>query len=415
MRVAITGVSGFVGSHLALALRERGARVAGADWRYPEHFEVEDLCDSFALCDLRCPDRAAQAVQGADVVFHLAADMGGMGFIASNDAAIMHNNMSMDLAVMEACRLEGVPRVVYTSSACVYPVSKQEGADCPPLREADAWPADPQDAYGLQKLVAERLGQCYAADFGMDVRAVRLHNVYGPRGAWRGGREKAPAALCRKVAVARDGDDVEVWGDAQQTRSYMFVDDAVRGLLAVAELDRDLGVDGPFPVLNLGSEERVTVRELVDAIARVAGKTVGLRCVQGPVGVRGRASDNAAAGALLGWEPRVSLAQGLERLYPWVETECARVTGGGGWLAALELAKSAIVDDAEPLPLGETLDAPRPPRPPTPTWCLMLTVAEALVWPAVAVLGVAETLVWPAVAVTAAVIARNFWLLLAAM
>ena len=347
----VTGVSGFIGSHLARALRASGVEVRGADWRAPEFFEPEDLCDSFRLLDLRDPAACRAAIApDVDYVFHLAADMGGMGFIASNHAAIFHNNMLMDVHVLEACRAARVPRVVYTSSACVYPESLQEAEECAGLRESDAWPAGPQDAYGLEKLAAEELCRHYAADFGMDVRVVRLHNVYGPYGAWVGGREKAPAALCRKVCASGDG-RVEIWGDGGQTRSFMYVSDAVEGLLLVAKART------PTPVLNLGSEEMVSVRELVAAIARVARKRVTPVEVPGPVGVRGRTSDNSLLRRTLGWEPSVTLERGLRDLYPWVAEQVARAPVGGGRSPAA-LATSARVAAQPPLPVSRYPGSP---------------------------------------------------------
>jgi GDP-D-mannose 3',5'-epimerase len=341
----VTGAAGFIGSHLARALRANGVYVRGADWRTPEFFAPEDLCDEFSLADLRCPEACrALIAPGADYVFHLAADMGGMGFIASNHAAIFHNNMLMDVHVLEACRAAGVGRVIYASSACVYPEHLQTEEACRGLREGDAWPARPQDAYGLEKLAAEELCRHYAGDFGMDVRVVRLHNVYGPYGAWTGGREKAPAALCRKVCASEG--EVEIWGDGEQTRSFLYVGEAVEGLVRVADARE------PTPVLNLGSEEMVSVKELVETIAAIARKRVRVAEVPGPQGVRGRNSDNALLRATLGWEPRLPLREGLRRLYPWVAEQVERATKQAERAAAPgALTTSAQLRPQPPAPL----------------------------------------------------------------
>jgi len=322
--VVVTGAGGFLGGHLARSLRSEGRVVVGVDWREPEFFSTPEVCDEFHLLDLRQAGADAQDWPFLRVleayaparVYHLAADMGGMGFIDCNHASILYNNMLIDLHVLEACRRAGVERVLYASSACVYPTDLQASPGARGLKESDAWPARPQGAYGLEKLCAEELCGHYSRDFEMDVRVVRLHNAYGPFGAWTGGREKAPAALCRKVAESTTG-EVKVWGSGEQTRSFMFVDDAVEGLTRAMDLPR---YHGP---LNLGSEERVTISELVAEIAKVAGKAIRVVCEPGPEGVGHRNSDNSELRAALDFEPRTRLRSGLKKLYPWIAQQLA--------------------------------------------------------------------------------------------
>jgi GDP-D-mannose 3', 5'-epimerase len=256
-----------------------------------------------------------------DEVYALAADMGGMGFISSNHATILRNNSLINLHTIEAARMQGVSRYLYSSSACIYPDHLQTDANVAPLKEEDAYPADPQDAYGWEKLVSERLCQYYADEFGMQTRIVRFHNIYGPYGTYDGGREKAPAALCRKVAMAEPDGSIEVWGDGEQTRSFCYVDDCVEGIYRLMQSDY------PEP-LNLGTEEMVTINQLARLVTEVAGKQgVTLRHVDGPQGVRGRNSDNSRLRRVLGWEPRVTLAEGLSPTYQWIEKQVNRGAG----------------------------------------------------------------------------------------
>jgi nucleoside-diphosphate-sugar epimerase len=312
-RILVTGAGGFIGHHLVTYLKRRGYWVRGVDRKYPEYTGVD--ADEFELRDLRRWDECLLAARGVDQVYALAADMGGMGFISSNHATILRNNALINLHTIEAARLQGVSRYLYSSSACIYPEQLQVDADVTPLREEDAYPANPQDAYGWEKLISERLCQYYADEFGMQTRIVRFHNVYGPYGTYAGGREKVPAALCRKVAMAQPGEAIEVWGDGQQTRSFCYIDDCVEGIYRLMQSDH------PEP-LNLGTEDMVTIDELARLVIEVAGKPgITLRHVDGPQGVRGRNSDNSRLRDVLGWEPRVTLAEGLQPTYRWIERQ----------------------------------------------------------------------------------------------
>jgi GDP-D-mannose 3',5'-epimerase len=311
-RVVVTGAGGFIGHHLVASLKEQGHWVRGVDLEHPE-FEPS-AADEFLVADLRDPRAAPAAVAGVDDVYALAADMGGMGFISANHARILHNNAMINLNTIEAARRAGVDRYLYTSSACIYPEHLQVDEDVRPLREEDAHPAAPQDAYGWEKLITEQLAIHYAQDYDLDTRIVRFHNIFGELGTWRGGREKAPAAMCRKVAVAKLGHDpvVEIWGDGAQTRSFCHVDDCVEGLHRLME-------SGYRDPINLGQDRMVSIDQLVDIVAEVAGADVEKRHVDGPQGVRGRNSDNARLREVLGWEPRISLEDGLARTYDWIE------------------------------------------------------------------------------------------------
>jgi GDP-D-mannose 3', 5'-epimerase len=313
-RVCVTGAGGFIGTHLVAYLKRQGYWVRGVDVRYPEYSPSE--ADEFRLLDLRRRRNADAATRDVEEVYALAADMGGMGFIASNHARILHNNALINLHTLEAARRNGVKRYLFTSSACVYPEYLQEDADVKPLSEDDVYPAQPQDAYGWEKLLAERLCTHYREDFGVETRIARFHNIFGPLGAWEGGREKAPAALCRKVALAKlsDSPQVEIWGDGLQTRSFCYVDDCVVGI------HRLMRSDYAAP-LNLGQDRMVTINELADMIAAIAGHEIARVHVAGPQGVRGRNSDNTRVRDVLRWEPRVSLEEGLERTYHWIERE----------------------------------------------------------------------------------------------
>jgi nucleoside-diphosphate-sugar epimerase len=293
-------------------LKERGYWVRGADIKRPE-FEPT-RADEFKLLDLRELDACVEATRGVDAVYAMAADMGGMGYISSNHATIVHNNTLISLHSIEAARINGVGRYLYTSSACVYPVHLQLDADVVPLREEDAYPANPQDGYGWEKLYGERLCEYYAEEHGLVTRVPRFHNIYGPLGTYEGGREKAPAAMCRKVALApRDG-TIEVWGDGEQTRSFCYIDDCVEGIHRLMRSD----YAGP---LNVGQDRMVTINELADMVAAAAGLTIDKRHINGPQGVRGRNSDNTRLRAVLGWEPHISLEEGLARTYTWIEAQ----------------------------------------------------------------------------------------------
>lgn len=258
----------------------------------------------------------AASLQGELTVYALAADMGGMGYISSHHAAILHNNALINLHTIEAARQNGVSRYLYTSSACVYPEYRQNSTAAIPLREEDAYPAQPQDAYGWEKLISERLCTHYREDYGFATRIVRFHNIFGPLGSWDGGREKAPAALCRKVAIAKlkGSDEIELWGDGRQTRSFCYIDDCVEGLHRLMRSDYE-------EPLNLGQDRLISVDELADLIAAIAGVNLRKSHIPGPQGVRGRNSDNTRLRAMLNWEPQISLEEGLRRTYAWIEEQ----------------------------------------------------------------------------------------------
>lgn len=311
-RVLVTGAGGFIGHHLVTHLKGVGYWVRGVDLHYPEFTPVD--ADEFMLVDLRRWENCLRATQGIHEVYALAADMGGMGFISANHAQILHNNALINIHTLEAAHTNGVKRYLYTSSACVYPEYRQTEADVLPLKEEDAYPAQPQDAYGWEKLIAERLCLHYGQEYGMATRIVRFHNIFGPYGTWQGGREKAPAALCRKIAVAKltGNPEVEIWGDGEQTRSFCYIDDCVTGIYKLMQADY------PHP-LNLGQDRLVTVNQLADMIAAIAGARIAKKHIPGPQGVRGRNSDNTRLRQTLGWEPAVSLENGLAHTYAWIE------------------------------------------------------------------------------------------------
>jgi len=312
-RVVVTGAGGFIGHHLVTELKRLGYWVRGVDLKPPEFTEID--ADEFELLDLRRRDDALVAVRGVDQVYALAADMGGMGFISTNHATILYNNALVNLNTIEAARIHGIGRYLYSSSACVYPEHLQVDTDVAPLREEDAYPANPQDAYGWEKLISEKLCEYYAGEHGMCVRVVRFHNIYGPYGTYDGGREKAPAALCRKVAMADPGGEVEIWGDGEQTRSFCHVADCVEGIYRLMQS----GYDQP---LNLGTDQMVSINQLARIIIDISGKRdLTLRHVDGPQGVRGRNSDNTRLREILGWEPGITLEEGLVPTYQWIEKQ----------------------------------------------------------------------------------------------
>ena len=315
-KVVVTGAGGFIGHHLVTYLKMRGYWVRGVDIKPPEYTDTD--ADEFEILDLRKWDSCLQALRDVDHVYALAADMGGMGFISANHAVILRNNALINLHTMDAARIHGVTRYLYTSSACVYPDELQNEADVKPLREEDAFPANPQDAYGWEKLITEKLTEYYEADFGLSTRTVRFHNIYGPFGTYDGGREKAPAALARKVAKARNGESIEIWGDGEQTRSFCYIDDCVEGIYRIMVSDYS-------KPLNLGTDRLVTINELARIIISISGKSgIELRHIEGPQGVRGRNSDNSRIRNVLDWEPQVSLEEGLVPTYRWIEKQVSK-------------------------------------------------------------------------------------------
>jgi nucleoside-diphosphate-sugar epimerase len=313
-KVLVTGAGGFIGHHLVSYLKDFGYWVRGVDVRCPDYGATD--ADEFMLLDLRRWENCLAATEAMDEVYALAADMGGMGFISSHHAQILRNNSLINIHTLDAARANGIRRYLYTSSACIYPEYKQTDANVTPLKEEDAYPAQPQDAYGWEKLIAERLCLHYREDCGIETRIVRFHNIFGPLGTWDGGREKAPAALCRKIAVAKltGSDEIEIWGDGEQTRSFCLIDDCVKGIYKLMRSDY-------AEPLNLGQDRMVSINQLADIIADIAGIRIVKKHVQGPQGVRGRNSDNTRLREVLGWEPEISLEEGLARTYYWIEAQ----------------------------------------------------------------------------------------------
>ena len=309
-RAIVAGAGGFIGHHLVTYLKSNGYWVRGVDIKEPEYAETD--ADEFELLDLREWDNCLKATGGVDRVYQLAADMGGIGFITAFRADVARNNVLINAHMLEAAHQNGVSRYFYSSSACIYPMYKQLDPDVTALTEEDAYPADPEEGYGWEKLYAEKLCQYYTDEDKLDTRVARFHNIYGPLGTYQGGREKAPAAISRKIAVASDGDEIEIWGDGQQTRSFTYVDDCVEGI------ERLMQSDHPQP-LNLGSDRLISVDGLVDLVSSIAGKTLRKRHdTSKPQGVRGRNSDNSRCRQVLGWEPSTTLEDGLKETYAWI-------------------------------------------------------------------------------------------------
>jgi GDP-D-mannose 3',5'-epimerase len=309
-KVLVTGAGGFIGHHLARYLVERGYQVRGVDIVEPE-FEAS-AAQEFEVLDLRRWENALKATDGVDHVYNLAADMGGIGYITASHAEIAMNNTMINTHMLDAARVNGVDRYFYSSSACVYPGYRQNEPDIAGLKEEEVLPAAPEEGYGWEKLYAEKLCQYYTEDYGLATRVARFHNAYGPLGTFDGGKEKAPAAICRKVALVEDGGEIEVWGDGEQTRSFMHIDDCVEGIYRLMQ-------SGSSEPMNLGNDRMVTVNELVDIVASAAGKTVIKRHdVTKPQGVRGRNSDNTKLNDLLGWAPSITLEQGMSETYSWI-------------------------------------------------------------------------------------------------
>ncbi|MCH7518004.1 MAG: NAD-dependent epimerase/dehydratase family protein [Candidatus Dadabacteria bacterium] len=311
-RILVTGAGGFIGHHLVNRLVDEGNHVRGVDIKYPE-FEAT-TAQEFELLDLRYWDNCLEATKNIDIVYNLAADMGGIGYITAYLADIARNNILINSHMLEASRVNGVKRFLFSSSACIYPQYKQDSPDVTPLKEEDAYPADPEPGYGLEKLFTEELCKYYWNDYQFETRTVRFHNVYGPLGTYEGGKEKAPAAICRKIALASKSGEIEVWGDGSQTRSFIYIDDCVEGLVRIMNSE----IREP---LNLGTDRLVTISELVEIVAKIASKNIVQRYdLSKPQGVRGRNSDNTKLRELLDWEPQIPLEVGLRDTYIWIES-----------------------------------------------------------------------------------------------
>ena len=318
----VLGAGGFIGSHMVKRLKREGCWVRGVDLKFPPYAETQ--ADDFVVGDLRDPVVCRSVVDRSfDEIYQLAADMGGAGFVftGENDADIMHNSALINLNVLEACVNRNSRRIFYSSSACMYPERNQLDPSNPNCAEDSAYPADPDSEYGWEKLFSERLYLAFARNKGMETRIARYHNIFGPEGSWNDGREKAPAALCRKVAMAADGGEIEIWGDGKQTRSFLYVDECLEGTL------RLMRSDFREPV-NIGSDEMVSINDLAQMIAGVAGKSIRMRHVSGPLGVAGRNSDNRLIGKVLGWRPSAKLRDGIAKTYPWI-AEQVRASAAG--------------------------------------------------------------------------------------
>ena len=319
MKTAVVlGGGGFIGGHLAKRLKSEGYWVRCVDIKPHEYFNHEDICDDFIVGDLRNFNLVKSSLiignQGVDEVYQLAADMGGAGYIftGENDADIMHNSSIINLNVLKVCSEFGIDKILYTSSACVYPEHNQLDPDNPNCEESSAYPANPDSEYGWEKLYSERLYQTFRKNYGIDTKIARLHNIFGPMGTYDGGREKAPAAICRKVVTSIEGDTIEVWGDGKQTRSFLYVDECVEGLRRLMESEISIPI-------NIGSEEMISINDFTKLIISISGKDIKIKNIDGPLGVRGRNSDNKLIKKLLGWEPTEKLETGIKKLYQWLE------------------------------------------------------------------------------------------------
>lgn len=312
----VCGAGGFIGSHLVKRLKREGFAVRGVDLKHPEFSETE--ADDFVIGDLRDPEVCRSVAERPfDEVYQLAADMGGAGFIftGEHDSEVMHNSAMINLNMVDICSKMKVKKIFYSSSACIYPEYNQLDPDNPKCSEDSAYPAAPDSEYGWEKLFSERMYLAYHRNNGLQVRIARFHNIFGPEGTWDGGREKAPAAFCRKVSQAEDGGEIEMWGDGKQTRSFLYIDQCLEGIRRLMNSD----FTGP---VNIGSEEMISINGLARMVMDIAGKKLAIKHIEGPLGVRGRKSDNALIGEKLGWKPKQNLREGLELTYPWIEEQC---------------------------------------------------------------------------------------------
>lgn len=314
-KILVCGAGGFIGSHMVKRLKAEGSWVRGIDLKFPRYSETP--ADDFMIGDLRNFEICREAVdQKFDEVYQFAADMGGAGFVfvGTHDAEIMHNSATINLNMLEACRMRNVKKIFYSSSACMYPEHNQLDPLNPNCAEDSAYPANPDSEYGWEKLFSERLYLAYGRNYGMDVRVARYHNIFGVEGSWKDGREKAPAAVCRKVAEAKEGSEIEIWGDGTQTRSFLYVDECIDGTLRLARSNWA----GP---VNIGSDEMVTINKLAEMVIKISGKKLGISHIPGPLGVKGRNSDNRLIQEKLNWKPSRPLLEGLTRTYQWVESQ----------------------------------------------------------------------------------------------
>ncbi|GHU02529.1 NAD-dependent dehydratase [Spirochaetia bacterium] len=317
-KALVCGAGGFIGGHLVKRLKDEGYWVRGVDIK--EHEYRKTAADDFVQGDLR-EQSICRKVTGDiqfDELYQLAADMGGAGYIftGEHDAVVMHNSATINLNMAEEAKKSGIKKIFYSSSACIYPASIQEEANNPGLKESDAYPAGPDSEYGWEKLFSERMYMSYARNFGMEVHIARFHNIFGPLGTWDGGREKAPAAMCRKVAEAPDGGVIEIWGDGEQTRTFLYVDECLEGIRRLMESK----VSGP---VNIGSDELISINDLAKMAMGIAGKKLILKHIEGPLGVRGRSSDNAYIQHVLGWRPTTKLIDGMIKTYHWIAEQVA--------------------------------------------------------------------------------------------
>jgi GDP-D-mannose 3', 5'-epimerase len=311
----VCGAGGFIGSHMVKRLKDEGLWVRGVDLKYPQFWDTK--ADDFVVGDLRDPYLCRQIVDRKfDEVYQFAADMGGAGFVftGENDADILHNSGMINLNILDACYKRNVKRIFYSSSACIYPEYNQLEPDNPNCAEDSAYPAEPDSEYGWEKLFSERLYLAFQRNKGMTVRIARYHNIFGPYGSWNDGREKAPAAICRKVAMAENGGEIEIWGDGKQTRSFLYIDECIEGTLRLFHSNWT----GP---VNIGSDEMVTINQLADVVMKIAGKRLTKKHIEGPLGVRGRNSDNRLIDEKLGWRPIRPLREGIEKTYQWIKEQ----------------------------------------------------------------------------------------------